>query len=102
MTRVLAALRRRPVRLYLYGLLVPGFGVALAYGLTTADKAALWITLGGAVLVVGGSELAQTKTTPLADPRTRDGRQAYLSLDDAPDPDRAEWRAEFDRWKAEQ
>jgi hypothetical protein len=82
-TRVLAAFRRRPVRLYLYGLLVPGFGVALAYGLTTADKAALWITLGGAVLVVGGGEFAQTKTTPYADPRTQDGAPAYIARDDA-------------------
>lgn len=73
MDRVLAAVRRRPVRLYLYGLLVPGFGVALAYGLTTADHAALWITLGGAVLVIGGGEVAQTKTTPVADPRDQTG-----------------------------
>lgn len=89
MTRLLAMFRRRPVRLYLYGLLVPGFGVALAYGLTTADKAALWITLGGAALVVGGGEIAQTKTTPLADARTPDGKVAeILPVDDGQD-----WRA---------
>jgi hypothetical protein len=79
--------RRRPVRLYLYGLLAPGFGLALAYGLTTADKAALWITLGGAVLVVGGGEFAQTKTTPLADPRTRHGQPAELT----PEPKPTDW-----------
>lgn len=74
MTRLLAAVRRRPVRVYLYGLLAPGFGVAMAYGLVTADKAALWITVGGAVLVVGGAEAAQTKTTPIADPRPAAGQ----------------------------
>jgi hypothetical protein len=81
MTRLLAAVRRRPVRLYLYGLLFPGFAIATAYGLTTSDKAALWITLGGAVLVVGGAEAAQTKTTPLADPRTKAGDPAVLQRD---------------------
>ncbi|MDX3006748.1 hypothetical protein PWY87_34090 [Kribbella solani] len=78
MNRLLAAVRRRPVRVYLYGLIAPGFALAVAYGLTTADKAALWITLGGAALVVTGGELAQTKTTPTADPRTADGRPAEL------------------------
>lgn len=64
MTRLWAAVRRRPVRVYLYGLLTPGFALAVAYGLLSADKAALWITLGGAALVVTGGELAQRKTTP--------------------------------------
>lgn len=85
MTRVLAALRRRPVRLYLYGLLVPGFAVATAYGLTSSDKATLWTALGGAVLVVGGGEWAQTKTTPIADPRTQDGAPAELIPEPPPD-----------------
>lgn len=82
MIRVLAALRRRPVRLYLYGLLGPGFLLAVAYGVTTADKAALWITLGGALLVVGGAELGQRKTTPLADPRTASGERATIVPDE--------------------
>lgn len=89
MTRVLAAVRRRPVRFYLYGLLVPGAAVATAYGWTTNNQAALWITLGGAVLAVGGGEIAQTKTTPLADARTPDGKVAeILPVDDGQD-----WRA---------
>lgn len=91
MTRLLAAVRRRPVRAYLYSLLVPGFGVALAYGLTTADKAAVWIALGGAVLVVGGAEAAQTKTTPLADPRTKAGEPAYLAADSTPETGDPQW-----------
>lgn len=89
MGRVLAAVRRRPVRVYLYGLLAPGFGVAAAYGLIAADKAALWISLGGAVLVVGASEIAQTRTTPTADPRTRDGRPAELVPEQPENP--ADW-----------
>ena len=64
MNRLWAAVRRRPVRVYLYGLLLPGFGLAVAYGLVAADKAALWISFGGAALVVTGGELAQRKTTP--------------------------------------
>lgn len=72
--RLLAAVRRRPTRLYLYGLLAPGFLVATSYGLISADKAAVWISLGGALLVVGGAELAQRKTTPTADPRDDTGR----------------------------
>lgn len=81
MIRFLAAVRRRPVRVYLYGLLVPGAAVATAYGLTSANQAVLWVTLGGAVLAVGAGEIAQTKTTPLADPRTADGKAAFLQED---------------------
>ncbi|NUO56017.1 MAG: hypothetical protein HOV78_05100 [Hamadaea sp.] len=91
MARIAAALRRRPTRLYVYGLLGPGFILATSYGLITADKAALWISLGGALLVVGGAELAQTKTTPLADPRTRDGQPAYLRPDTLPEVDSERW-----------
>lgn len=74
--------------MYLYGLCGPGFALAVAYGLTTADKAALWIALAGGVLVVGGGELAQTKTTPLADPRTADNDPAYLVRDTPAEPER--------------
>lgn len=88
MRRVAAALRRRPVRVYLYGLCAPGFALAVAYGALSADKAALWIALAGGVLVVGGGELAQTKTTPLADPRTADNDPAHLAVDTQPDPER--------------
>jgi hypothetical protein len=91
MVKVIAAFRRRPVRVYLYGLLFPGFALAIAYGLTTADKAALWIALGGGVLVVSGGELAQRKTTPVADPRTTDGKPAYLATDTLPEPDVERW-----------
>ncbi len=89
MKRVAAALRRRPVRVYLYGLCAPGFALAVAYGALSADKAALWIALAGGVLVVGGGELAQTKTTPLADPRDADGDPAYIAKDPGvPNPER--------------
>lgn len=88
MRGVAAALRRRPVRVYLYGLTAPGFALAVAYGLLSADKAALWIALAGGVLVVGGGELAQTRTTPLADPRTAAGDPAYLVKDTPADEER--------------
>ena len=76
------------MRVYLYGLCAPGFALAVAYGLLGADKAALWIALAGGALVVGGGELAQTKTTPLADPRTRDGAPAYIAPDAPAEPER--------------
>lgn len=92
MSHLWAAVRRRPTRLYLYGLLGPGFALAVAYGALDANQAALWISLGGAALVVTGAELAQTKTTPLADPRTKDGTPAELlpepPADPATDPNR--------------
>lgn len=91
MVKVIAAFRRRPTRVYLYGLLAPGFLVATSYGLISTDKAALWIALGGAALVVTGGELAQRKTTPLADPRTTDGKPAYLATDTLPEPDVERW-----------
>lgn len=78
------------MRMYLYGLMAPGFALAVAYGLTSADKAALWIALGGGVLVVTGGELAQTKTTPLADPRTAAGEPACIAAD-TPDVAPQEW-----------
>lgn len=78
MNRLWAALRRRPTRAYLYSLMTPGFAVAQGYGWTTGNQAALWISFGGVLLAVTGAELAQRKTTPLADPRTTDGRPAEV------------------------
>lgn len=78
MRAVWAALRREPVRAYLYGLLAPAAALAVAYGLTTQDKAALWIALGGVVLVPGAAELARRKVTPTDDPRTKTGQPAEL------------------------
>lgn len=68
MTRILAAIRRRPVRVLeaLIGLLA-SFGVALA-----PEQSAAIVAL--AALLVGASEVAQTQTTPVADPHGRDGR----------------------------
>jgi hypothetical protein len=85
---LIAAVRRRPVRVYLYGLCAPGFALAVAYGALSADKAALWIALAGGVLVVGAGEYAQTKTTPLADPRTAAGKPAYIAEDTPAEPER--------------
>ena len=73
--RLVVAVRRQPVRLYLYGALVPGEALAVAYGLVSEDRGALWLALGAAVLVVPGVELARAKVTPTADPRDAAGRQ---------------------------
>lgn len=72
-----AAVRRRPVRAYLYSLLTPALAAAQVYGWISRDQAAVWISLGGAVLAVTGAELAQRRTTPTVDPRDDDGRPLW-------------------------
>lgn len=69
------ALRRQPVRLYLYGVLVPGEALAVSYGLLSDNQGALWLALGAAVLVVPGVEFARANVTPIDDPRDDAGRQ---------------------------
>jgi hypothetical protein len=88
--RVAAALRREPVRAYLYGLLFPGAALAVAYGLVAEDKASLWIAFGGVVLVPGAAELARAKVTPTSDPRTKSGQPAELVPETPAEPDA--WR----------
>lgn len=83
MNRVWGALRRQPVRTYLYGVLVPGLAVAGGYGLVSDDKAGLWIALGGAILLPFGVEAARGKVTPVARPRNDNGTPLVSS-----DPDR--------------
>ncbi len=84
--RLWGAVRREPVRAYLYGLLAPGAALAVAYGVVEHDKAALWIALGGVVLVPGAAELARRQVTPTSDPRTKTGQPAEL-VPEAGDPD---------------
>lgn len=74
MDRLWVAVRREPVRLYLYGVLATGEALAAAYGLVAADKGALWLGLGAAALVVPAAETARRKVTPAADPRDDAGR----------------------------
>lgn len=88
MNRLWAAVRREPVRAYLYGLLAPAAALAVAYGLVDSNQAALWVALGGVVLVPGAAELARRKTTPVEDPRTADGRPAEL----LPEPPKGDTR----------
>jgi hypothetical protein len=88
--RLWAALRREPVRAYLYGLLAPGAALAVAYGVVEQNKAALWISLGGVVLVPGAAELARRRVTPTDDPRTKAGEPADLTPEPPPDDD-ATW-----------
>lgn len=70
MTRLLEAIRRRPHRLVELAAAV--LGVATAFGLEL-DPGQRVAVLGMLATLVGGSEVAQTKTTPLARPRARDG-----------------------------
>lgn len=39
-------------RLWIYGIAVAGFAVAVGYGIVTAEQAVLWTALAGAVLGV--------------------------------------------------
>jgi hypothetical protein len=87
---LLAVVRREPVRAYLYGLLTPAAALAVAYGVLSANKAALWVAFGGVVLVPGAAELARRKVTPTKDPRTPDGRPAEL-LPEQPQPPGVHW-----------
>ncbi|HEY9337579.1 MAG TPA: hypothetical protein VIQ79_24275 [Kribbella sp.] len=75
MTRLWAAVRRQPVRSYLYGVLVPGEALAVSYGLVSGNQGALWLALGAAVLVVPAAEAARARVTPTADPHDDAGRQ---------------------------
>lgn len=88
---LLAAVRREPVRAHLYGLLTPAAGLAVAYGVVSENKAALWVALGGVVLVPGAAELARRKTTPVNDPRTADGKPAELLPEPPPSPPGMHW-----------
>lgn len=65
MTRLVAALRREPVRAYLYGLLLPGEALAVGYGLINDSQGALWLGLGAALLLVPGVESARAKVSPV-------------------------------------
>lgn len=75
MARLWARLRREPVRAYLYGVLAAGEPVAVAYGLVSGDRGALWLGLGAAVLVVPVAEAIRQRVTPSVDPRDDAGRQ---------------------------
>lgn len=74
MTGLLAALKRQPVRSYLYGVLVPGEALAVSYGLVSDNQGVLWLGLGAAVLLVPAAEAARRKVTPTADPHDNEGR----------------------------
>ena len=74
MRRVLAGLRREPVRAYLYGLAVPGEALAVSYGLVNDAEGALWLGLVAALLLVPGVETVRAKVTPTAAPRDDAGR----------------------------
>lgn len=65
MNRALAAVRREPVRAYLYGLLVPGEALAVSYGLINDSQGSLWLGIGAALLLVPGIEAARSKVTPV-------------------------------------
>lgn len=75
--RLWAAVRRQPVRVYLYGVLVPGEALAVSYGLISDNQGALWLALGAAALVVPAAELARAKVTPLVDPHNNAGDQLW-------------------------
>lgn len=71
--RVLAALRREPVRAWLYGVLVPGEALAVSYGVVSDNTGALWLALAAAVLVVP-VEAVRSRVTPTVNPRDDAGR----------------------------
>lgn len=60
--------RTEPVRLYLYPVLTAVLGVLVYYGVVEADAVPLWTVLIGAVLAVGGVEVARSKVSPVGPP----------------------------------
>lgn len=87
---MLQTLKRQPVRLYLYGVMLPGIGVLTAYGIVADAKASLWLALGTAVLGFPAVEIARAKVTPMADPRTASGKPAEI-LPEPADPPGGSW-----------
>lgn len=71
MRRLLDAIRARPHRVV--EVIVAALGLAAALGLDL-DVEARNAILALLVAVVGGSEVAQTRTTPLHRPRDADGK----------------------------
>lgn len=86
MTRLLAALRREPVRAYLYGLAAPGEALAVSYGLVNDSTGALWLALAAALLLVPGVEAARQRVTPTAAPRDDAGRDLVPAAEPPPPP----------------
>lgn len=64
MTRLWAAVRSNPVRTWAYGVVLPGFGVLLVYGVLSGTQAAAWIALAAGVLAVPGAEAVRSRVTP--------------------------------------
>lgn len=49
-------------RQWIYGIMVCAAPVVVGYGITTAEQAGLWVSLGGAILgLTNGLALANTK-----------------------------------------
>lgn len=59
---MMGLVRREPVRVYLYSLIVAVLALLLGYGVVEPDKVPLWLALAGAALTVEG---ARAKVTPV-------------------------------------
>lgn len=86
MIGLLAALRREPVRAYLYGLAVPGEALAVSYGLVSDSTGVLWLGLAAALLLVPGVEAVRARVTPTSSPRDDAGRSLVPVRDAGPVP----------------
>jgi hypothetical protein len=54
--------RTEPLRLYLYGIVVPLLGAAVVYGLLTTEQLTAWLAVAGAALLgVGALERARSR-----------------------------------------
>lgn len=73
-----------PVRLYLYGVLVPLVALLVALGVVQTDQALLWLAVGAAVLGVPAVERARSLVDS---PATRAARVDGFVPEEAPDYD---------------
>jgi hypothetical protein len=55
-----------PVRLWLYGLIVPASLIGVGYGWVTDNMAPLWVGVATALLTVPAAEGARSQVTPVA------------------------------------
>lgn len=64
MERIVAALRREPVRAYLYTVITAVVALISGHGIVSEDHASLWFAAATAVLGLGGTEAARRRVTP--------------------------------------
>lgn len=64
MQRIIDALRREPVRAYVYTVVTAVVALISGHGIVSEDHASLWLAVATAVLGLGGTEAARRRVSP--------------------------------------